>query len=149
MKVRNIPQYSIDDSGKRIKRPSKKLYAVFVDQSAVLRRLPLSADRKSAGELARTVDRLVSMKSAGSESVLPPELSRVLDDLPGPMRQRLKARGIIASEGKPIVAYVDDWQAALLAKGKSAGHANKSAERVRRIIAGCGFISVSRVTPAA
>ena len=54
------------------------------------------------------------------------------------------------ANAKSLLAHVDDWKAALLAKGNTEKHANLSATRVRRIVNGCklvtlGDVSASRV----
>ena len=44
-------------------RQSEKWYAVWMDHSETLRRLPLFADQKASNEIARKIDRLNSVNS--------------------------------------------------------------------------------------
>jgi integrase len=133
-----------------IKSKSTKWHGVFVDHAGVLRRLPLSRDRKASDELARTVDRLNSLKSAGTGDVLPPELSRAVEQMPTAMRKSLANWRIISPEksaaSKPLLQHVDDWKAALIAKGNTPAYARQSDYRVRRVIVGCGFVTLGNVS---
>ena len=51
-----------DAQGQKVKRMSSKWYAVFVDWSEALRRLPLLEDKKASTELARKIERLNSIR---------------------------------------------------------------------------------------
>jgi hypothetical protein len=48
MKLRQMPFYETDAQGQKVKRMSSKWYAVFVDWSEALRRLPLLETRRPA-----------------------------------------------------------------------------------------------------
>ena len=131
-------------------RQGEKWYAVWMDHSETLRRLPLFADQKASNEIARKIDRLNSVRASGD--TLPPDLSRYVEQMPRAMRTRLAEWGILsaakAAAGKPLVEHVADWKAALLARGGTKQHAALSASRVRRIIEGCGFAFHGDVSPS-
>lgn len=148
MKVRKLPVSHTDASGKKHKGLTAKFYAVFVDHKGILRRLPLMEDRRASESLARTIDSMNSLRSSGD--VLPPDLARAVESMPGAMVNRLAAWDIIpaakVAAGKPLAEHLADWNAALTAKGGTAKHAERSANRVQRIFAGCGFIYPSDVS---
>jgi integrase len=152
MKLRRMPVYERDASGQRIKRMSAKFYAVWVDYSGQLRRLPLFQDRKASEEMSRKIDRMNSLRAGGE--TLPPELSRFVETMPARIRERLAEWGIIspspATASKPLAAHLDDWKAALLAKGNTERHAELVTSRARKAFDACGFrfwteISASRL----
>ncbi len=133
----------------RLRRKSAKWYGVFVDFNGILRRLPLDTDRRACESLARTVDRLNSVRG-GNDSVLPPDLARDVETMPADIRDRLAKWDIILPERhastKPLLAHAEDWRAAILAKGGTEHHAGVSASRVKRVITGCGFATVGDVS---
>src|SRR4051794_13333452 len=120
MKLKRLPYWQ---DGQR--KLSAKFYAVFVDWSEALRRLPLCEDRKAAQELANKIDKLNQHRA--SNDLLPPELSRFVEQMPAGIRDRLAEWGILsmarAAAGKGLAEHVADWKAALLAKGTTARHA--------------------------
>jgi integrase len=151
MKLRKIDMYGeADTNGKRTKTKSAKWYGVFVDHSGVLRRLPLLRDRVASGELARTVDRLDSLKSAGTDNVLPQDLSRALEVMPKPIRERLADWAIIApskaAATKPLLEHLADWKMVLESRDNTAQHVFMSVSRVRRVIVGCKFVTMSDIS---
>ncbi len=147
MKVRRVPYYPAADTGKKL---SRKWYAVFVDYSEVLRRLPLFTDRKASEELARKVDRLNSIRAAGD--TIPPDLSRYLESMPPGILTRLAKWDIVPASrmtaSKPLSEHVDDWYRSLLAKGTTGKQAELVKTRVNRIIDGCGFDYVGDISAA-
>ena len=149
MKLRRMSYIAKTPDGRKIKKDSAKWYGVFVDFSGALRRLPLFEYRRASNSLARTVDRLNSVR-CDNDSVLPPDLARAVEEMPAAIRARLAGWDIIRSERaaatKPLSAHVEDWKAALLAKGGTKHHAATSASRVLRIVGGCGFATVGDVS---
>jgi integrase len=149
MKIRKMTVYEKDSgTGKVSKHPSKKWYAVFVDFAGVLRRLPLLDDERASKGLARITDSLNSLRSSGE--ILPPEMSRAIEDMPAVMRDRLVSWDIIpaakAAARKPLAAHLDDWKDALQAKGSTAGHANQHFKQAQRIVDGCSFITLADIS---
>jgi len=141
VKVRKLVVVETDADGKRIKRPSTKFYGVFVDWSAALRRLPLLEDERASRELARTVSKLNNVRAGGD--VLTPDLAEAVERMPPSILARLGEWGILSgmrlAAGKPLSEHVADFKGALLARGGTLDYANLSAQRVNRILAGCGF----------
>jgi hypothetical protein len=65
VKVRKRVVHEVRADGKRIQRLSTKFYAIFVDWSAALRRLPLLKNRRAGENLARIVGRLSDIRGGG------------------------------------------------------------------------------------
>ena len=136
MKLRKM---TYTQAGER--RQSERWYAVFVDFSESLRRLPLFTDRKASDELARKIDRLNSIRAAGD--TIPPDLSRYVETMPPAVREKLAAWGILSAQraaaGRPLVDHVADWRAALVAKGNTERHAELVTSRARKAFDACRF----------
>ena len=95
MKVRQMPFYETDAQGQKVKRMSSKWYAVFVDWSDALRRLPLLEDRKASTELARKIDRLNSIRAGGD--MMTADLTRYVETMPPGIRGKLAEWGILSA----------------------------------------------------
>ena len=136
MKVRKMPYWS---GGER--RLSEKWYAVFVDHSEILRRLPLFDDRCASESLAKVIDRLNSIR--GGSDVITTELARSIDAMPQTIRAKLAAWEILSAAkvaaGKPLAEHLKDWKASLLAKGDTEQHAEKTSSRARRLFGESNF----------
>jgi site-specific recombinase XerD len=149
MKLRRMGYTTTDAEGRKSKEKSAKWYGVFMDFNGVLRRLPLFEDRGASKTLADNIDRLNSLRSA-NEKTLPPELAEAVDMMPSGILAKLAAWDIIPSEKaattKPLSEHVQDWKAALLAKGNTPQHAGTSAGHVQRIVTGLGLATVADVS---
>ncbi|MGD0138497.1 MAG: tyrosine-type recombinase/integrase [Tepidisphaeraceae bacterium] len=152
MKLRRVLTTETLPEGRKLKKRSVKWYAVFCDFNGWLRRLPLFEDRRASDAMARIVDRLNSLRS--SNDTLPPDLARAVDEMPSPMLASLAKWGIVrpekAATTKALADHVEDWRAALLAKGNTRDYVDLSANRVLRIVTGLklttvGDVSASRV----
>ena len=136
MKLRKMT-YTQD--GKR--KLSEKWYAVWVDFSETLRRLPLCEDRKAAEEAANKINKLNQHRANGEN--LPPELARYVENMPPALRDRLAEWGILsiarAAAGKALAEHIGDWKAALSAKGNTQRHAELVTSRVSKAFDACGF----------
>ncbi len=152
MKLRKMPFYEKDDQGQKVKRMSSKWYAVFVDWSEALRRLPLMEDKKASIELARKIERLNSIRAGGD--MMTADLTRYVETMPPSIRARLAEWGILSAArvaaGKPLVEHLADWKAALLAKGNTERHAELVTTRAGNAFKACTFkfwtdISASRL----
>jgi len=148
MKLRRMVTIERGADGQKVKVPSRKWYAVFVAFNGVLRRLPLTENRRAAEALANNIARLNDMRGS-NETVLAPALAHAVEDMPAKIRERLAHWDIVradrAAAAKPLSAHVADWKAALLAKGKTRAHAGLSAYRALRVIDGCKFACVGDV----
>jgi integrase len=143
MKCRQMPIYETTSDGRRIKRPSRKYYAIFRDWTGADRRMPLFASRKASDEAAGKIDKLNRARATGD--TLTPELSDFVRTVPPRVRNKLVSWGIVtgerASAGKPLVDHLADWKAALLAKGNTARHADLASGRATTAFAGAGFMT--------
>ncbi len=95
MKLRQMPFYETDAQGQKVKRMSSKWYAVFVDWSEALHRLPLLEDKKSSTELARKIERLNSIRAGGD--MMTADLTRYVDTMPPGIRTKLAEWGILSA----------------------------------------------------
>lgn len=131
-------------------RQSEKWYAVWIDFSETLRRLPLFSDRKASGEIAYKIEKLNSIRASGD--ILPPELSRFVEQMPPSIRLKLATWGILSAvkvaAAKPLIEHIADWKGALLARGGTRQHAALSASRIRRIVEQCEFKTQGDVSPS-
>ena len=105
MKLRKMPYWQ---DGRR--KLSSRWYAVWVDFSDTLRRLPLFEDRKASDELARKIDRLNSVRASGD--TMPPELARYVETMPPAARAKLAEWGILSAAkvaaGEPLGRHIDE-----------------------------------------
>jgi len=152
MKLRKLPVYETAASGVQTRRPSKNFYAVWVDFSGQLRRVPLFPGRGESKTLADALERLNNLRAA-NERTLPPDVARALDNMPADIVAKLAAWDILPASkvaaGKPLAQHIDDWKAALLARGNTTAYAALSANRVQRIVDGCRLATVSDVSASA
>ncbi len=136
-----------DRKGRR--RQSAKWYVEFKDHLDTVRRFPAYTDRKASEEFGRKLERLVSCRVAK----LPPdaELTRWIEGLDDKARDRLTRIGLLethrAAASKPLTKHLNDFEAALLAKGNTAKHVGLVASRARSVIGGCGFRLYSDISP--
>jgi integrase len=148
MKLRRMKYSETQADGIKVSKKSAKWYAVFMDFTGALRRFPLFEDRRASAAMANIVDRLNSLRS--SNETLPPDLARAVDEMPAGILARLAKWDIIRSEraasSKPLADHVEDWKAALLAKGNTSEYAALSANRVKRIVADCRLTTVADVS---
>ena len=116
------------------------------------RRLTAFTDQRASHELGKTLVRLVALRAAGEGPDR--ELTERLELMPKRIREKLVEWGLLDSHrltgSKSLSDHLDDWKAALLAKGNTAEHAGLVVGRVRRVFDCCGFrfwsdISASRV----
>ncbi len=123
------------------RRLSEKWYAVFVDHSEILRRLPLFDDRRASESLAKVIDRLNSIR--GGSDVITTELARSVEAMPQTIRAKLAKWEILSAAkvaaGKPLAEHLNDWKDSLLSKGDTEHHAEKTSGRARRLFNECKF----------
>jgi len=149
MKLRRMTYTTTDANGNKVKAKTPKWYAVFQDFDGKLRRLPLFEDRGASKTLAENIDRLNSLRAA-NENTLPSELAEAVEVMPAGILAKLAEWNIVrpekAASTKPLTTHVDDWKAALLAKGNTPQYAELSASRVLRIVTGLGLATVGDVS---
>jgi len=137
-------------TGRRV--PAARWSLDFTDHLQRRQRIGLAiTDRRACEAIGRNVEALVSRKLAG----LGPdaELTRWLEVIPGALRDKLAAIGLLSGEraagGKPLRGHVEDFRQCLLARGNTVKHADLTAQRVRRIFDGCGFTTWTEIAAAA
>lgn len=130
------------------KRLTTKLYAIFSDHNQIMRKLPLFADKRNSQEAARKIERLVHIRASGDS--IPPELSRFIENTTPHIRKRLADWGILDTRhveaSKPLSDHLNEWDAALKAKGGTSRHVTQTVKRVRDVFTGCGFTFTSDIT---
>lgn len=123
-------------------RRSSCWYIRIRDAHGTTRDLPAFSSRARSLEYQRRVRALVDARIM--REPLAPDLLPWLDGLPPEMLQRLVNLGLVdaarVAGAQPLVELVDRWEADLLARGCTAQHARKSAQRVRAaLVDGCAF----------
>ncbi len=129
-------------------RKTKTWYVEFRDHNRDVRRVPGLTDRRQTESLGRRIEQLLAMKLAGEapDAVM----TRWLEAVPDKLRKRLAEIGLIdprrAAASKPLADHLDDFEAALLAKGNTEKHAKLTTARAKRILDGCGFLYWSEIS---
>lgn len=131
-------------------RPTARTWRVEIrDANGRPRRLGGFKDRKATEELGRRVERLVAMR-AGGES-LDTEMVRWLEGIPVRLRKRLGKLGLLEARtvaaSQPLSAHLDDWHAAIIAKGNTAKYAKLVKHRAKAMFEACGFTMWSDLEP--
>jgi integrase len=141
-----LRQLTYTDNG--VTKLTRKWYGVFADHRGVIRKLSLFADRKNAAEAARNVERLVHTRAAGD--LLPPELSRFLENTLPAVRKKLAEWDIIdatrVAAGKTLEDHLKDWGLFLSAKGNTSDYVALVTSRARAIFTACKFTFWSDIT---
>ena len=115
-------------------------------------RVPGFTDLEAARAFRRNLLRLASCRGAGQSldadltvwlSRLSPDVLSILRALPG----ELIDAGHVAA-GKRLDQHLEDYEAVLNARGDTAAHVEKTASRIRAVLAGCSFRYAADVTPA-
>ena len=122
-------------------RETKKWYVEIRDHLEQRRRLPAYANRKASEAFGRKLEALVACRQCGERP--DGDLRKWLESLSEAMTRRLARWGILdgkrAAAAKALADHADDYKAALLAKGNTAGHAATTHSMVTRVLDGCGF----------
>ena len=122
-------------------RKTRMWYAEFSDHNGDTRRVPGFRDRRLTEKLGQRLETLVASKLAGEAPDA--EMTRWLEAIPDRIRRKLAEIGLIdsrrAAASKPLKEHLDDYEAALLAKGNTDKHAKLTKARAKRIFDGCKF----------
>ena len=135
-------------------KKAAKWYIEFRDHLDTVRRLPGFESKAATEELGRNLDKLVAFyKSSGGQT--DPTLTRFLTGLPDRKIAKLVAIGLLApsrvATSKTLADHLEDFAAALTAKGNTVRHVELVKSRTHRLlIVGCRFsrpadISATRV----
>jgi len=120
-----------------------KWYVEFRDALDYIRRLPAFTSKAASEELGRNLEKLVAFhKASGGQT--DPALTRFLVGLPARTIDKLVRIGLLAptrvATAKPLSEHLDDFAAALAAKGNSKRHFELVTARARRLlVVACGF----------
>lgn len=113
-------------------------------------RLGLFKDKRASQEAARRIERLLEVHQAGG--VLDADLAAWLGQVPARISTYLATVGAIdarwVSVARTLGEHLDDFKAALLARGNTAAWANLVEARARRVLLGCGFRRWSDIAPS-
>jgi len=116
-------------------------YITFEDNMQVRRRLPAFSNKQATDRAAVKIDELLSLGGVPSQTLQ----AWLEKEIPESMRQRLIAWGIVDSRrvsshlGKSLAEHVEDFRAALGAKGRAARHVKQVAAILVNTFAACGF----------
>ena len=99
----------------------KNYYVELRDHVGAVRRFPGYADKGATESLGRQIKSLIDCRASGDS--IDPALSRWLERIPGKLRTRFAAIGLLDPEraggGKPLTEHLADFQAALAARGNT------------------------------
>ena len=108
--------------------------------------LSLFEDQAASAEAERQIRRLVA---ARQEQVAPdPSLHRYVEGLPARIKAKLGQLGILSRQSacnKSLVEHLDDYEAALAARGNTVQHVALVKARITAVIKGCGWRSWSDI----
>lgn len=128
-----------DRAGKR--QQSEKWYVEFRDHLERVKRLPAFTDKAQSEAFGRKVERLVGCRANNEPT--DPELTRWVETLPRSTRAALARIGLLeaakAAAIKSLAEHLDDFEAAILARGTTKKHAELVTQRARTLFDGCGF----------
>jgi hypothetical protein len=129
-------------------RRTKMWYIEFRDHNRDPKRVPGFRDRKQTEAAGRRIETLVASKLAGEAPDA--AMTRWLETMPDKLRWRLTDIGLIdsrrAAASKPLSDHLEDFKAALLAKGNTEKHATLVHSRANRVVNDCGFASWSEIS---
>ena len=129
-----------DRKGKTTK--TANWYVEFQDGRGTTRRLAAFTSKSASEELGRNIDKLSSYARATGGQV-DPSLQQWVSTLPKAILSRLVNIGLVKTDrvavSKPLSEHLDDYIAALAAKGNSEKHTRLVKARVQRVFDGCGF----------
>lgn len=144
MKVRKV---SYKKNGKT--HTSAKFYAHFADHQGIRRRLALFEDLENSNEMARAIQRLVSLRA--SDNVIPSELLRLISHTFPYFRENLAKWDIIDSTlncGTEMIRdQVVEWGLTLSKDGNGDDYVKMKVSRVQRLFAGAEIYRWSDIAP--
>ena len=112
--------------------------------------IPGLTDKDKTEAFGRKLDRLVACKSC--HEALDRDLVEWIEQIPEETRARLADAGLLdaarAAAGKELLEQIEDFRAALIAKGTTEKHANLTANRAKTVIRRCAFGVYSDITPS-
>jgi integrase len=126
----------------------KNYYVELRDHIGAVRRFPGYLDKGQTAALGAQIKGLIDCRASGDS--IGPALSRWLERIPGKLRTRFAAIGLLDPEraggGKPLAEHLNDFQAALAARGNTKDHVALVVSRAKRIIEGCKLVVWSDIS---
>jgi integrase len=118
------PTYTVCDpkTGKRVTRKAKKWYGQYTDGDGIKQRVALATDKAAAQQMLGALTRRVEQQRAG---------------IADPFHEHRK---------RPLSDHLADFEASLLDKGVTEGHAKLVSSRTRKLIEICGFSFVPDIS---
>ena len=130
-------------------RTVSKWYVEFSDHLGTTQQVPGFSDKAATRELGRRLEKLSALRAAGQPP--DPELSAWIERCSSGLRSRLLRLRLVEPEqlagSCPLKQHLEDFRDSLLAKGNTAGHAQQSYRRAKRVVDGCGFRYWTDVRP--
>ncbi|HET6240478.1 MAG TPA: site-specific integrase, partial [Arthrobacter sp.] len=131
---------------------ARKWYLEFKDHRSTVRRLAGFTSKPATEELGRKIQQLVSYAVATGGQT-DPALAQWVNGLPQTFQAKLADIGLLDARRlavvRPLAGHLNDFEAALRAKGTSLKQAAQVAGRARAVVTGCGFKTISDVNGAA
>ena len=135
-----------DKNGER--KQVKKWWIELRDHLAILRRFGAFEDKRASEALGRQIERLVNFKIAGEQPDA--QIAKWLENIPAKLTKRLAKIGLLDSRrvaaGKPLLKHLEDFEQSLQAKDNTAEYVKLTTMRVKRIIKGCKFASLTDIS---
>ena len=120
---------------------SRAWYVFFTDHHDREHSFAASTDKEAAKSLELKVKSLVSCRES---SYYPPDMQSWIDQLPSKLKDKLLKWGLLdgcrVAATKLLAEHLQDWRAALVAKGSMERHAILQHARVSRVFSEAGFI---------
>ena len=131
-------------------RSDKRLTVAFKNPDGGEHRLSGFTDEAVTTEFCRNLDRLIGCRASGVS--LDAQLIGWVERLDKDVRAALATAGVLdaarAEGARALADQVADFEAALTSKGGTSCHAAGTADRVRAVIAGCGFGTWTDISPS-
>lgn len=128
---------------------SDKFYVHFRDHLGLEQRIPATTDKRTSGDYARNIERLVNARKGGSE--VPVEVLRWAEGLdPGDV-ERLVGLGLIdaatLAASQPIEEHLKAWEASLRTKNRTERHITEALRLARTVLTTAGVRYWANLSP--
>jgi len=124
------------------KRQAKRWYVEWTDHQEVLRRWPAYEDKRSSSHFGRQLEKLAGFRR--TREPLDEDLLTWLETLTAKALVKLEAIGLLdrrrSAAGKGLTEHIEDFKAALAAKGGTKLHVDTTVSRAETVAEGCSFV---------
>lgn len=128
---------------------SEKFYVHFRDHLGLEQRIPATTDKRTSGDYARNIERLVNARKGGSE--VPVEVLRWAEGLDPADVERLVALGLIDSAtlaaSQPIDEHLKAWETSLRTKSRTERHIAEALRLARTVLTTAGVRYWANLSP--